>query len=374
MAQLTAEPAESPPAFRVLAYTPASSTHIGYLQVDAVLLGQGDGRPHQQRQLPQPPILAHSCRIYTFEETQWVAWEIKPDLVASSAADSHVIVDLTTGQVQFGDGQRGRVVPRGAPVVAQYDVTTAEAGNLPAGALTQLAATLENQLRPKFATVETAVAHLTNRLPAQGGTAAETIGQAMARYQLTPSPRAVTLADYERHAMATPGVQVARVEARANVHPAMPNAKSPGIITVIVLPELPQERPSPSLAMRQQIKRYLNGRRLIGTRVEVVGPTWTEIRIQAEVAAREGVDTAVLPQKVSDALAQYFHPLTGGTAGTGWPFGRDVYLTELYQVIDNVPGVDHVLSLGIMDGAGQLSCSNVCIDSFGLIFSGPHDI
>lgn len=40
-------------------------------------------------------------------------------------------------------------------------------------------------------------------------------------------------------------------------------------------------------------------------------------------------------------LHQFFDPLEGGPAGTGWPFGRDVYVSEVYQKIDTLPGVDY---------------------------------
>ena len=40
-------------------------------------------------------------------------------------------------------------------------------------------------------------------------------------------------------------------------------------------------------------------------------------------------------------LHGFFDPLKGGPDGTGWPFGRDVYVSEVYQKIDTLPGVDY---------------------------------
>ena len=42
------------------------------------------------------------------------------------------------------------------------------------------------------------------------------------------------------------------------------------------------------------------------------------------------------------ALAAFMHPLTGGPEGKGWPFGRNVYVSEIYDILDRQRGVDYV--------------------------------
>ncbi|MFM7441789.1 MAG: hypothetical protein ACKO2V_24860 [Snowella sp.] len=48
-----------------------------------------------------------------------------------------------------------------------------------------------------------------------------------------------------------------------------------------------------------------------------------------------------------DAPEYYFHPLRSEKywQGKGYPFGRNVYLSELYQLLDNLSGVDYVKEL-----------------------------
>ena len=41
-------------------------------------------------------------------------------------------------------------------------------------------------------------------------------------------------------------------------------------------------------------------------------------------------------------LKQYFDPLTGGEDEAGWPFGRNVYVSEIYHLLDRLPGIDYV--------------------------------
>ena len=51
------------------------------------------------------------------------------------------------------------------------------------------------------------------------------------------------------------------------------------------------------------------------------------------------------------ALTQYYDPLTGGAQRLGWPLGRNVYVSELYALLDKLPGVDSVEKT--LDGNGQ---------------------
>jgi len=43
------------------------------------------------------------------------------------------------------------------------------------------------------------------------------------------------------------------------------------------------------------------------------------------------------------------HPTLGGPDGAGWPFGRAVFKSDFYRVIESVDGVDHVEDLEIID-------------------------
>jgi hypothetical protein len=54
-----------------------------------------------------------------------------------------------------------------------------------------------------------------------------------------------------------------------------------------------------------------------------------------------------LGSDIQENLRAFFDPLRGGPEDQGWPFGRDVYASEVYQVIEQTSGVDHVEALGI---------------------------
>ena len=191
---------------------------------------------------------------------------------------------------------------------------------------------------------------------------------------LNETSRAVTLKDYERLGFATPGTHLARAEARANRHPSFPCLKATGLITLVVLPNMPVPRPTPSLGLLRTVASYLQHKRVIGTRVVVVGPDYLEITVRAKVKAFAGISRGNLQQKIVAALNTFLHPLTGGPDGIGWPLGRDVYRSEVMQLIDQVVGVDNVIELELIaDNCGP-QCGNICLGPTQLIAAGNHVI
>jgi hypothetical protein len=364
------------PDFLVLAYD-KPPTKAGHLSIEAEDLGLGRGAPGQQLTLSEPAVQVSSLLLFTLEGDTWRWWALRPDLHASGRDDAHFLLDPTRGLISFGDGEQGRVVPRGAPILASYRTTRGEAGNLDAGRITLLADTRHNQaVLEDFAAAKQRLVVITNRLAATGGAPAETIDQAGARAfdWVERSDRAVTLADCEELAMRTPGVRVARAYARANMHPGFPCVNAPGMIMVVVLSCLPLEKPMASDGLRWAVANYLARRRIIGTRVEVVGPSYLEVAVRAQVRACAGVNAVKLQEQIVEALDSFFHPLDGGPDATGWPFGRDIYRSEVLQVIDEVEGTDHVLSLDLIVEGGEPQCGNVCLGPTSLVDAGQHQI
>jgi predicted phage baseplate assembly protein len=208
------------------------------------------------------------------------------------------------------------------------------------------------------------------------GAPAETLDGAATRAikMLNQTNRAVTLKDYERLALATPGTQLARAEARPNRHPSFPCLKATGLITLVVLPNMPVARPTPSAGLKRAVSSYLQNKRVIGTRVVVVGPDYLEISVLAKVKAFAGVARGNLQQNIVAALNNFLNPLTGGPQGTGWPLGRDLYRSEVMQLIDQIVGVDNVVSLELAAGGCGPQCGNICLGPTSLIAAGDHAI
>lgn len=381
--RLTFDKDERP--FLVTAYE-APGVGPGRLELEAEHIGIGTGFAWQRYELLRAPVDRSSVRVYTLESGRWRRWRLRQDFDASKASDLHCVLDPQSGWLSFGDGRHGRAATKDAPIVVTYRSTRTAAGNAPAGSIASLAKTVHNERilarvdpatgQSYHAAIELFLESFGNPLAASGGRDAESIGDAEARAvsAVARSERAVTLVDFEMLAMKVPGVRLARAEARANVHPAFPCLRAPGVVTVMVLPFLPAGRPVPSAAALRMVASHLDRRRVLGTRVEVVGPTYRLVAVRARLQAKPHVDPEALTTRAIVALDQWFDPLIGGPDRDGWPFGRDVYRSEVLQLLDQIPGVDHVLELELVADGCDATCANVCLGAFGLVDSGRHVI
>ena len=401
--ELAAGPEIEGPEVLVLDYEPTTLT--GTL----VLAGVGTGLPGQQITLPGRPIAWRKAEVWVLEAGSAEQWRQRPDLDASRRTDADFVLDGTAGQIAFGDGERGRVVPLGAPILVTYDTTTGAAGNIAAGMAWCLSGaddTLnEALLGGDLATLVEAVEAISNRQAATGGADEESLDHAAGRaaqalwvherlVKLCPAgscatldqldregvlakaapSRATTLLDFERLALDVPGTGIARVRAWAGMDPAYPCLKAPGTVTLVVVPELPRGNPQPSPGLLNIVRCYLERHRVIGTRLLVVGPEYLVVTVRATIRSKAGADPERVHAQILLELDAFMDPLTGGPNGRGWPFGRDVYRSEVLQVIDNVTGVDHVLSLELIPGAGESQCGNLCVCPNWLLTPGQHDI
>ncbi len=354
----------------------------------------GTGDPFQRLHLRDAPVVSASVRVFSRAASgvSWTLWEPRDDFDASSPTDAHYVLDPTAGVITFGDGAHGRVVPAGDEIRLDYWVTRAAAGNCAPRSIVGLslagsdrrhhwaaldaAARAQAALLPATADALRASVTVDQPIAATGGAAAETLahGEGRVLAEMTARTRAATIEDIEVLALDVPGTRVARAHARANVHPRMPCYRAPGIITLVVIPHLPMARPMPSAGLRQAISTFLGRRRLVGSRIEVVGPTYHAAAVTAVVQARGDSSRTATRARIEAALVEFFHPLRGGIDGAGWPLGRDVYRSEVLQVIDGVDGVDHVLDLALAGDDGVPSCGNLCVGPFGLVAAGGHAI
>jgi hypothetical protein len=115
---------------------------------------------------------------------------------------------------------------------------------------------------------------------------------------------------------------------------------------------------------------------MVTMRIEVVGPQYLEVRVHARVRTRAFTNPGGVRDRIQTALNTFLDPRRGGPEGRGWPFGRDVYRSEILQLIDGVPGVDHVLALSLSAGNGEAQCGNLPLCPTWLVTPapGPHQI
>ena len=401
---LKSEDAPGFPDILVLEFEPPKDSKEGHITLEMVMAGRGDDQANQQLSLPEAPAHAESLHLYTHDGEGWDEWTRRSDLDASSRTDRHFVVEETSGQIRFGDGERGRVPSKGSVILASYCSTRADEGNVPARTVNKLSVTPNNDLLllelPED--IRRQLLRITsNRIYASGGTVKETLASAIGRAfetlhaherllelcaesncqsldQIEPSQirslraptRGVNLVDIERLVLDVPGTQIARTRAWSGIHPDYPCLQAPGVVTIVIV----TAKPGPSQGLLDAVWRYLGRRRIVTTRLEVVGPQYLEVRVTAQVRTHPHTDSIRVRERIVAALDAFLDPRSGGPNNHGWPFGRDVYRSEILQLIDNVPGVDHVLELSLNAGPGEPQCGNLNVCPTWLVTPGEHNI
>ncbi len=159
--------------------------------------------------------------------------------------------------------------------------------------------------------------------------------------------RAVTAHDFESLAMAVNDqpdfpekVGRARCLPRRNLEGGgSPNLDAPGHVTVLIMPTT---RTRPSEELLRRVRRILEPARLIATRVHVVSPRFVMIGIRIALVIRKDAVPETVRTGAISALEKFFDPMEGGADGFGWPFGRSVYVSEIYRILARLPGVQYV--------------------------------
>jgi predicted phage baseplate assembly protein len=145
-------------------------------------------------------------------------------------------------------------------------------------------------------------------------------------------------------------------------------------VTVVVVPGLPARRPTPTPGLLDQIQRYLHPRRTLGTRLAVTAPDYVEVSVRVVLAAQPRVDTDRARADAESKLYAFLNPLTGGPHGRGWPFGRNVFQSELLRQLDLINGVDHVEAIELSADGVASGCGDICVGPFALVVSGTHEV
>ena len=295
---------------------------------------------------------------FSEQDKTWRDWEEVDDFDASRPEDAHYVIDYDTGEIIFGDGVHGLIPPAGKNNIkaTKYRFGGGERGNIKDEAIDLV---LDEELKDLKVTV-------TNKLSASGGEEKEKIEDAIirARKDLKKPYRAVTSNDYEDIAKATPGLRVKRAK-------AIPD-KEKGSVTVIVVPESTLDKPEPGDGFLTTVRKHLDKHRLITTGVHVKKPEYVEVSVNAVVKIKRGYELE--KGGIEEALETFLHPLKGGPEKKGWQFGRSLFKSEIYELIDGTEGVDCVKGIDMIDGKYRYDGEKIKISECGLVCSGKHSI
>ncbi|MEC4806331.1 MAG: putative baseplate assembly protein [Jaaginema sp. PMC 1079.18] len=349
-------------------------------RLDNEFVGESDGNPGQFFTLPRSPILPR--REDEYIEVTPVGglpqiWQEVSDFAESSAEDRHYTLDSITGRVQFGPlirepaqiqeltqfrdrlqrGQSGALI-RQNEVEPAWQALKRQYGAIPArGARIRMVAYRTgggqqgNVQIGQIQVLKSAVpyiARLENHQPGRNGTNTESLDAAVMRVpkMLRTRDRAVTKEDFETLAIQAGGGAVAR----ALCLPA--RMDEPGRVRLLLVPQVntdaialgmnPDQFSLPD-SLKYQVSTYLDERRLLGIEVLYDTPQYVGVSVQTEVALEPEYSSIQALQHIQTTLLttlyRFLNPVTGGTDGCGWVFGRPLYTSDIVKLFQTVEGV-----------------------------------
>lgn len=101
------------------------------------------------------------------------------------------------------------------------------------------------------------------------------------------------------------------------------------------------------------VNDYLNPRTLIGTKIEVKQPVYSDIGIELKVVCHQYAIAEKIEADIKDRILQHLDPFVGGDEKTGWSYRRSLSVYEIAQIVEETDGVKQVVSI-LFDGNKEL--------------------
>jgi len=349
------------------------------------LLPRTSGIPGESFQFLNSPLLERREDEYleVFEpDGEWVRWYEVPDFRNSGPDDLHYVIDSVSGTLSFGPAVRqpdglehafGRTPARRSALrFTRYRYGGGIVGNVGANALTVLNSSIPY------------IAEVTNRRPAVGGLDPESLDAAKLRapLEIKTRDRAITAEDFEFLAKkASRNVARARcIQVRSQ---GAGSSVPPGTVELLIVPLVPPDQartieslqPPPELL--ETVREYLDERRLLGTQLVVDGPAYVGVSVEASILVERHRNSDEVRATVAERIREYLDPLLGGPDGLGWPFGRDLYLSEMQSVVQSVPGVEYaqdvtLYQVDIQTGQSRAAGQKITVADDVLLLSYEH--
>ena len=292
----------------------------------------------------------------------WVLWQRRDQLFFSGPTDRHYALDASSGRVDFGDSETGRVPPAGAAILVRaMSVGGGSKGNVAAGTIKQLLGVVPG------------IQAVFNPRAAEGGADGEPPSAVLDRGPRTirHRGRALAPADYETLAVeASPSVKMVRAIAGRS-----PTGQTlPGWVTLLIVPGSVEAQPYPSFGLREQVRKHVEARAPADLaalhRIHVTGPTYLPVGVTASITPIDASQAGAVEQSVRDTLERFLHPVFGGPNGTGWDLGRDVFISDVAAELERTPGVDFIEALDLVIG-GVPQGESVRVPDDTVVAAGP---
>jgi predicted phage baseplate assembly protein len=328
------------------------------------VLGFSTGEPYQVFPVRRPDVAFdpdHPDRLRLQISVAGEQWLYRQSLLDSGATDRHFTLEPRLSAIRFGDGRLGQIPAPGAQILASYLTTRGFGGNIGSG--TELIFEHQsNRLSQdiRAALQAGAIFAMVSQAETTDGKDPTSLSEArqLALGILKQRWRAVTAGDFETLAKSITTCKVARAKClpEKDLTAADPDTPRIGHVSIMVVPQTSDDRPIPTSQCLDEISQLLDKRRLITCRHHVLGPHYTTVKIRADIIRNLQIAEDSVLEKVRTRLIEFFHPLSGGPPESnqkGWPFGRDVYISEVYHMLEDTDGVDYVNSVSLFHAPNE---------------------
>lgn len=290
----------------------------------------------------------------TFSEKTYRIWYETENFSGNSETPYIYTVDRTAGTINFApaikysdnnmnDGINtkflGSVVEEGKEIRVWYTAGGGTGGNIGANTLTLLKDPIQG-------------ISVTNTFAATGGRDQETISNAVLRgpQELHSLERAVTAEDFELIAQKSSG---GVIRAKAFTKAALWEHAKPGTVEILIVPNVSEAtegngrvtlemlKLKENIEILNQIQNSLLHRMPLGTTCLVNWVRYKSVNVKAKIAVHRGQDTETVKRYVEDRLYRTINPLPSDNKKEGWPFGKPLRISDVYDIILKEPGVSY---------------------------------
>ena len=339
------------------------------------LLGTGSGLAGLTLLVDNPPIVARcdddrdlivgvqlherpDVEHYSMREYEGDHYRIWREVESFAEAEEDPFVftcDRLSGSIQFAPAARtpqdeslpqrsaplGAVPPAGMRIRAWYRSGGGVSGNVSRGSITNLLSPLPGAFK------------VTNPRPAFGGADPESVRNAMTRAPLEFNSlrRAVTASDFELHAR-----RASRAVNRSYAFSKRQRWQfaEPGTVQVLLIPSVPPEKihseyvsqgaldEAADPAIVEIVRQDLNERSPLGTFCAVDFANLKTVTVKARVIVFREEEPEGVKRRILERLHRIINPLDRGTGREGWPFGQELSVFRLYQILNDESGVKNV--------------------------------
>jgi len=295
-------------------------------------LGVSTGQVFQPFEVQATIIVEGSFQLYVDEGSGPVLWTQVDSFLDSTSTDEHYVLERDADEkitITFGDNLTGKIPPATSEITSQFKVIQGDRGG--AGVYGNVGANTIKIIQDSiFVGGRRVTLSVNNPAQASGGEDRQSIEEArrLGPASLRALDRAVTAEDFKTLTEQFAGV------AKASV--TQGSGEDACCACNIELYVAPTGGGTLSTVAKQDLLDELDSKKMIGTCIEIKDPNYVEIDIAGVISIFSNVDLGDTRDEVNQVLDDFFS-LEGEFAD----FGTDVYLGNVFAVLENVNGVDH---------------------------------